>query len=713
MKQVVVKQGSVVVEDTPAPVLEPGTILVKVLHSCISVGTEMSGVKMSGAPLWKRALKQPDNVRKVVTMAASQGITKTRSVIKGKLEAGNATGYSACGVIVEVGEGIKDLEVGDIVACAGAQCAHHAELIRVPRNLSVKVPQTVTSSHASTVTLGAIALQGVRRATPSLGETFVVLGLGVLGQLAVQMLRANGCKVIALDLDPQRVKVAMEHGADYGLSNEEPLPNDAVYRITDGIGADGVIVTAATPSNEVLSTAFKMCRKKGRVVLVGDVGMDINRADIYKKELDFFISTSYGPGRYDDRYEEDGLDYPVSYVRWTENRNMMAYLSMIERREIRLEDIIHKTYPLEDAKTAYDALKNDASKPLMLLLEYNNNDDGKIYCRKIENLNALPFSKSNINIGLIGAGGFAKGVHLPNIQNSKIGFLYAVASRTGHNAIATAKQFGAEFGTSDYKELLDSPEVDAVVITTGHDTHGKMVLDALNANKHVLVEKPLALEAGELVEIERFYQGSEEQEKPVLLTGFNRRFSKYAREIHRLVSQRQGPLIISYRMNAGYIPLEHWVHGKVGGGRNRGEACHIYDLFIYLTGAKVESIKVEAISPKTAHYSKSDNFNVIMSFEDGSTANLIYTALGSKKYPKENLEVFFDEKVIKLDDYKNIEYYGCKGKSLTSNIPEKGHAEELSAFLDVIKNGGDWPIPLWQQIQATEIANKVEEFLGQ
>jgi threonine dehydrogenase-like Zn-dependent dehydrogenase len=329
VKQVLIRQGQAVVEEIPAPQVEPGTVLVRVDHSCISIGTEMSGIKTSSLPLWKRALKQPENVKKVVEMAVSQGVSRTTSVIQGRLSSGQPTGYSAAGTVLEVGEGIDDLQPGARVACAGAQCAHHAEIIRVPRNLTVPIPDNLELAVASTVTLGAIALQGVRRAQPTLGEVFVVLGLGILGQLTAQMLKANGCKVIGTDLDRKRIAIAQQLGMDIGIHPEDGDNIQQVARLTDGLGADGVIITAATPSDEVVSTAFQMCRKKGRVVLVGDVGLNLNRADFYQKELDFFISTSYGPGRYDNNYEEKGLDYPVSYVRWTENRNMAEYLRLV------------------------------------------------------------------------------------------------------------------------------------------------------------------------------------------------------------------------------------------------------------------------------------------------------------------------------------------------------------------------------------------------
>lgn len=710
MKQVLLKQGKAIIEQVPVPQLEPGCVLVKTDHSCISIGTELSGLKMSGAPLWKRALQQPENVKKVLQMVASSGIARTHSVVTGQLAAGTATGYSAAGTVLQVGAGITDLQPGDRVACAGAQCAHHAEFIRVPRNLTVQIPEPVSFPEASTVTLGAIAMQGVRRASPTLGETFVVIGLGVLGQLAMQMLKANGCRVIGVDLDPLRIQQATALGMDIGVLPEQGDNVEQVYRLTDAIGADGVIITAATPSDEVVSTAFKMCRKKGRVVLVGDVGLNLNRSDFYQKELDFFISSSYGPGRYDNNYEEKGLDYPVAYVRWTENRNMSEYLRLIAEKKIQIKPLIAATYVIDDAAQAYEALKSDQSKPLMVLLQYPNHIDNKTI--KIANPKALAAGPNSINLAVIGAGGFAKGMHLPNIEKLAAHYhIQAIVSRTGHNAVATAKQFSANYSTTDYHQVLQDPDVDAVLIATRHHLHAEMALLALRAGKHVLVEKPLALDMAELVKITEFYERSNQTALPVLLTGFNRRFSKYAQRIAEITSQRSNPMILNYRMNAGYIPLDHWIQSAEGGGRNLGEACHIYDLFTYLTNSQVLSVTAQTITPKTAYYQASDNFVATMTFADGSVATLTYTAMGAKDYPKEQLEVFVDGKTLVLNDYKSLKIYGAKAKGLETKTHEKGQQEELIAFANAIHKGGQWPIPLWQQIQATQISFQVEQQL--
>ena len=714
MKQVLIKQGRAVVEEVPAPLVEAGTVLVGVRSSCVSIGTEMSAVKASGEPLWKRALRQPENVKKVIEMLAQEGISRTRQAVEGQLSAGMPTGYSASGFILEVGSGVPDSKPGDRVACAGAQCAYHAEILRVPRNLAVPIPSGLGFEPASTVTLGAIALQGVRRARPTLGETFAVIGLGILGQLTAQLLRINGCRVVGTDLERSRIALARDLGMNAGFHPDDGNDVDMVARLTDGIGVDGVIITAATSSNEVIATAFRMCRKKGRVVLVGDVGLDLNRSDFYQKELDFFISASYGPGRYDRIYEEKGLDYPVGYVRWTENRNMSEYLRLVAEGKVNLVPLLTSTYPLEDAPKAYEALQGDADKPLMVLLSYPEvSGAGDPRVHRVLNPHAQPLGGSHVRIAVVGAGGFAKGMHLPNLRAlSKLYHLQAVVDRTGHDAASVARQFGASYSSTDFRKVLEDPDVDAVLICTRHNLHADMTLQALKEGKHVFVEKPLALTREELGKIQEFYKNREPSlSPPILLTGFNRRFSPYARAIRDATRERSSPMVLQYTMNAGPIPPDHWVHSPEGGGRNLGEACHIYDLSTYLTDSRVDSVFARSITPSTGHYGRRDNFIATISFADGSVASLVYTALGSNEYPKERLEVFADGKVLILDDYRKLSVFGAKGKGLETSRPEKGHREELVAFARVIREGGEWPIPLWQQVQATDVALQVEEEL--
>jgi predicted dehydrogenase/threonine dehydrogenase-like Zn-dependent dehydrogenase len=707
MKQVLVSGGAVRLDDVPAPQVEPGTVLVQMDHSCISIGTEMSGVKASGLPLWKRALRQPQHVKKVVDMVLADGLAQTRRLVRERMAVELPTGYSGAGVVVAVGDGVDEFSLGDRVACAGAQCAFHAEVVRIPRNLAVHIPDNVGFDEASSVALGAIALQGVRRAAPTLGETFVVIGLGILGQLTAQILRANGCRVIGIDLDRARIALAENHGMNWGVHPDDADDVVQVARITGGAGADGVIITAASPSNAIVSAAFRMCRRKARVVLVGDVGLDLQRADFYAKELDFFISTSYGPGRYDANYEEGGLDYPLAYMRWTEGRNMSEYLRLIAEGAVSLKPMIAAVHPIDEVAIAYGSLQSGADKPLMVLLSYSR-QQAEMTSRVLLAPRVSPIGRDIVRIALIGAGGFAKGMHLPNLAELESDYLLrAVVSRTGHNATATGKRFGAEYCATDYREVLADKDVDAVIIATRHDSHASMALEALQAGKHVLLEKPLALTESGVAAIEAFYADGATA-KPVLLTGFNRRFSPYAASIAAQVARRSNPMILNYRMNAGYIPLDHWVHGAEGGGRNRGEACHIYDLFTFFTGARVERVQANAISPKTGYYSSTDNFVASMTFDEGSVATLTYTALGAGEYPKERLDVFVDGTVISLDDYRHMAIAGSKQKPLTTRTQDKGQKEELRAFARAVRGEAAWPIPLWQQLQATRISFDVE-----
>ena len=707
MKQVLIRHGGVAVDDVPAPSVGAGEVLIRLEHSCISVGTEMSGVRTSNLPLWKRAMQRPQEIKKIVDRVRSHGLAETRALVKAKLDEAHPIGYSAAGIVADVGAGIDDLTVGDRVACGGSQSAFHAEIVSVPRNLVVAVPDSVPSADAAAVTLAAIALQGVRRAMPTIGETFVVIGLGLLGQITQQILRANGVRVIGVDLDAKRLELARRFGMEIGVHPDDATIPEHVARLTDGYGADGVIITAASADDGIVSTAFRSCRRKGRVVLVGDVGLDIARADIYAKELDFLVSTSYGPGRYDRTYEEAGLDYPLPYVRWTENRNMQECLRLMADGRLKIAPLVSDIYPVDRAVDAYDRLKGGTDQPLALLLSYPAEQTPPV--RMVAGPNVLASRPGAIRLAVVGAGGFARGTLLPIVAEMPESFTLAqVVTRQGHNAMNVARQFGARFGGTDVHAALTDPEVDAVMIATRHHLHGAMVLDALRAGKHVFVEKPLCLTQAELDAIADFYKSAGDA-APVLMVGFNRRFSPYADALKRATEARVAPLVANYRVNAGYIPGDSWVQGQEGGGRNLGEACHFYDLFTHLTGARVTQVNAVGLDPKTAHYKTNDNFVASLGFEDGSIASLTYTSLGAGGHPKERLDVYVDGKVLSVEDYQRYTAVGAKGdRNFETKRMEKGHREEMSAFARTIREGGEWPIPLWQQVQATQIALDVD-----
>lgn len=706
MIQAIIKKGKVLGEETPSPNVSEGSLLIKVVNSCISAGTEMSGVTNSGKSLIKRALEQPAQVAKVVNMAKSVGISKTIAKVKGTLDAGNATGYSISGVVIAVGDNVNGFKVGDRVTAAGAGIANHAEYVDVPQNLVMKMPKNLDFKKASTVTLGGIAMQGVRRADMKFGEFCVVTGAGILGLLAIQMLRHSGVRVAVLDLDESRLAIAKDLGVEIVINPTKEDPVKTIESWSGGHGVDCVLFTAATSSSAPLSQSFQMCKKKGKVVLVGVSGMEINRADIYQKELDFLISTSYGPGRYDKAYEDKGIDYPYAYVRWTENRNMTEYLRLLSTNEIQLDKLINGVYKIEEVTKAYESLQ-EANKPLMVLLDYGEVELGQIQeylnhdKKVIVNTNAKK-KDGVINVALVGSGGFATGMHLPNIEKLSSKYkLHAVMSRTGHSAKSAAKQYGAKYATTNYEDILNDKDVDLVMIATRHDSHAQLVLQALKAGKHVFVEKPLATNQEELNLIKEFYN-SDIENKPVLFTGFNRRFSKYTTEILKHTSKRNNPLFIQYRMNAGFIPLDHWVHED--GGRIVGEGCHIIDLMTSFVGEKVVSISCESITPKNNKFSSDDNKSIILKYEDGSVANIQYFAMGSKEFAKEYMEVHFDNKTIVMDDYKSLKGYGIKVNEIKTSLSEKGQFEELEIFYHTLSgNTEKWPIELWDMIQTTEI----------
>jgi predicted dehydrogenase/threonine dehydrogenase-like Zn-dependent dehydrogenase len=708
MKQVILTRTGIEVREVPAPQAEPGAVLVKVSRSCVSTGTELSGIKLSHLPLWKRALRRPDQVRQVIEMVRTQGLASTRDTVRSHLNLATPMGYSLSGTVVAAGAGVDDVFVGDRVGCAGGQAAFHAEYVSVPRNLVVTVPHEVGDDAASTVTLGAIALQGVRRAEPTLGETVVVVGLGILGQLTARILKASGVRTIGTDLSTERIAQARQHGLDLALLPDGDAPEQQVARLTGGVGADAVIVTAASASPDLLNAVLRMCRRKGRVVLVGDVPINIDRADVYAKEIDFRISTSYGPGRYDRNYEERGLDYPVAYVRWTENRNMQAYLDLVASGAVQVDDLTATRYPMAEAVAAYAALQAEP-KPLNVILVY---PEAAEPVRRVANPAVRAGQAGTVRLALVGAGGFAKSTLLPIIRDERERFTLAcVCARQGHTATAVAREHGAGYATTDFAAVLTDPGIDAVMIATRHDKHAGMALAALRAGKHVFVEKPLCLNVAELASISEFYSGGQDG-KPLLMTGFNRRFSPTACAIAQAVASRTNPLMMNYRVNAGYFPADTWAHGPEGGGRNIGEACHFYDLFVMLVGGGARSIQAATVRPQTAYYSRRDNFVALLTFVDGSVANLTYTALGSPQFPKEQLDIFVDGNVYSTDDFKSASGSGPSAAKLRAVVGGKGHREELVAFADAIKNGGDWPIPLWQQIEAMRIAFAVEDAIG-
>ncbi|THV61233.1 oxidoreductase [Flagellimonas alvinocaridis] len=697
MLQAIIKKGKVIAEEVPSPILSEGEVLIAVSYSCISAGTELKSVGNSGENLLVRAMKQPENLKKVIDLAKAQGIAKAFSKVQQKVKYGTPTGYSNAGIVIAVGEGVNNIKVGDKVAAAGAGLANHAEYVVVPQNLVMKVPEALDLQLASTVTLGGIALQGVRRADLRMGEFGVVIGAGILGLLTVQFLKNSGIRTIVSDINEDRLKIAKELGADLVIN---PAKTDLVKTVTDftgGYGADGIIFTAATASSEPLSDAFKSCKKKGRVILVGVSGMEIKRGDIYQKELDFKISTSYGPGRYDRQYEDLGHDYPYAYVRWTENRNMAEYLRMLQEDKVKLDLLINKVYPIDQAEEAYDSLQGP-EKPIIVLLSYEPKEAEEANAKVVVNPE-FSSKREVLNVALVGAGSFATAMHLPNMEKMKDKYaLYAVVNRTGHKGKSVATHFNAKYVTSDIADVLNDDEVDLVFITTQHKDHASLVLQSLQAGKHVFVEKPLATNQEDLDKIVAFYKDDSVSEKPFLLTGFNRRFSKYAQEINEHTKNRINPLYVSYRINAGFKPSDDAIHEH--GGRVVGEVCHFIDLISFLTNAPLVSVSVDKISPNNDQVRDDDNVAIVLKYQDGSVGNLQYFSVGNKSYQKENLEVHYDGKTIIMDDFKKLTGYGLKVNELMGKIPEKGQYEELLHMHEAI-TAGKWAITLEDMVQTT------------
>ena len=687
MKQVLSGRHGVKLEDVPRPLIQGGHVLVRVSYSLISSGTEASSVSGAQEQPLKRAAEQPALFLRLAHYLRDHGLSHTVMLLKEKLNSLSALGYSCAGTVVEVAEDVTDFKPGDRVACGGGGVASHAEMVLVPRNLVVPVPQQVSLKDAASVAVGAIALQGVRRSDPRLGEFAAVIGLGLLGQLTVQILAAANCRVIGIDVDERRVELARKMGAECALALPEGNWREAVNALTQGRGVDTCLITASSESNSVIQNAMEITRRKGRVVLIGSVGMGLQRHPFYEKELDLLISCSYGPGRYDSAYESKGVDYPYAYVRWTENRNMAEYLRLLSRGSVRLESIVEAEYSLDRVGEAYAHLISaEANKPIGVVLAYPDRTNEAPRQDSVVTFQRAS-SSNKVRVALLGAGSFARSTHLPNLKAaSDIFELRAVATRTGASARNLAGIFGAAYATTDFEEVLADPEIDAVIICTRHDLHAKLVLAALSAGKHVFVEKPLCITRAELnaikgVQSANALQAGASGGLPVLMVGYNRRFSPHTQRLKAALDRRSGPFLATYRVNAGHLPAEHWVHSEEGGGRLIGEGCHMLDLLQYLAGSPAYQVTAEPLPGGSSERNGNDNFQVTLRFADGSVGTLIYTSEGGAGLPKEYLEVHFDRQSVVLDDFSRLtRYAGGAAKILTKSTQDKGHRQALEAF---------------------------------
>jgi predicted dehydrogenase/threonine dehydrogenase-like Zn-dependent dehydrogenase len=701
MKQVVqnFRTGQLDVEELAPPALRPGGVLVRTACSLISAGTERTIVETAQSSLIGKARGRPDLVRQVFDSFKREGLSSTYEKVKAKLSQSKALGYSASGVVTAVGGGAQEFRVGDRVACAGGGYASHAEVNFVPMNLCCRLPEGVSQESACYTTVGAIALQGIRQADPRLGEAVAVIGLGLVGQLTVQLLKAAGCQVLGVDIDQAACDLARKSGAD-AVAADPASAREACDSLTSGRGADCIVITAATKSSEPIELAAELARDRARVVVVGLVGMDVPRHSFFAKELELRLSRSYGPGRYDPHYEEKGNDYPIGYVRWTEKRNMEAFLRLIAEGKVNTELLTTHRFEVAQATQAYDLILSGGGRFCGVVLEYPvANHQSANPPREIKSRSTRT---GETGISFVGAGNFARGVLLPIVKRAAKVQLQGIGAATGLSAKNAAEQFGFSYSTTDYQEILGDDRSEVVFIATRHDSHASLAMEALARGKHVFVEKPLAVNEEGLRQV----VAAARESNAVLMVGYNRRFAPIAREIRERFATRAAPMTIAYRVNAGQLPREHWTHDCAeGGGRIIGEACHFMDFVQYLTGALPVRVSAETV-PQTRVAGMVDDSTVIsMSMSDGSVASIVYTASGDSSVAKEHIEIFCDRSIATIDDFRNgTIVHDRKTTKLGRSAQDKGHAAEVNAFLEAVQGLTGAPIGL-ESLVATTLAS--------
>ncbi|EIY46552.1 MULTISPECIES: bi-domain-containing oxidoreductase [Bacteroides] len=688
MKQIIqdLQSGQTILEEVPVPQVKSGSVLIQTTRTLVSLGTERMLVEFGKANLIDKARQQPDKVKQVLDKIKTDGLQPTLEAVFNKLGQPLPLGYCNVGKVVAIGKGVTDFVIGDRVASNG----NHAEFVCVPKNLVAKIPDNVSDDEATFTVIGSIGLQGIRLLNPQLGETIVVIGLGLIGLVSAEILKANGCRVIGVDFDQQKVDIARQKGI-IAINPSKGLDIvKYVTELTESVGADGVLITASAKSNDVIHQACEMSRKRGRIVLVGVIGLDMRRDDFYKKELSFQVSCSYGPGRYDENYEYKGQDYPLPYVRWTEKRNFETILQIISSGALDVKSLITEKVSLEHYLYIYGDMRKQGS--IASIIQFPT--DTKI--ETVISINTRDFVNTKGKMGIIGAGNFTSATVLPSLAKAKANIKY-IASAQGLSAKVLAKKVNATYATSDYREILKDNDVDLVIITTRHNLHASMVLETLQAGKSVFVEKPLCLNEQQLNEIIRAYQNS--SEKITLTVGFNRRFSPFAMKMKQLMGN--APKNIVATMNAGFIPVDVWVHDlEIGGGRIIGEACHFIDLCSYLADSKVISVCMNALGKNPQE--NTDNVSILLRYENGSNAVINYFANGSKSYAKERVEVFSQERILILDNWRKLTGYGIKGFSSISSRMDKGHKTQFKLLNERIKKGGEALIPFESIVNTTK-----------
>lgn len=687
MKQIIqdLKSGATILEEVPVPQVKAGYVLIQTTRTLVSLGTERMLVEFGKANLIDKARQQPDKVKQVLDKIKTDGLQPTLEAVFNKLGQPLPLGYCNVGKVMAVGRGVTEFVVGDRVASNG----NHAEYVCIPKNLVAKIPENVTDEEATFTVIGSIGLQGIRLLNPQLGECVVVVGLGLIGLVAAELLKANGCKVIGVDFDQQKVDIAKNKGI-YAINPKNGIdPVKYVEEVTGGVGADGVLITASAKGDEVIHQACLMSRKRGRVVLVGVIGLNMRRDDFYKKELSFQVSCSYGAGRYDEEYENKGHDYPLAYVRWTEKRNFETILSAISSKMLDVQPLITEEVELVNYAEIYGDMRKHGSIASILKFPVDSTIERVVPVG--ENRTMVGSGK----LGIIGAGNFASATIIPALKKVNAPIKY-IASAQGLTAKVLAKKAQAENATSDYRVMLDDPEINMVIITTRHNLHASMVMETLEAGKSVFVEKPLCLNEEELQNIENAYM--KVSDKITLTVGFNRRFSPFAVKMKALVGG--GPKNIVATMNAGYIPPEAWVQDmEVGGGRVIGEACHFIDLCSFLADSKVVAVCMNALGENPQE--NTDNVSILLKYENGTNAVINYFANGSKSYVKERVEVFSQEKVLVLDNWRKLEGFGVKGFSKMTGTMDKGHKRQFALLNERLQKGGEALIPFESIVNTT------------
>ncbi|MGD8885860.1 MAG: bi-domain-containing oxidoreductase, partial [Gammaproteobacteria bacterium] len=704
--------GETIIEDIPCPKVPKGAVLIRTRSTLVSAGTERMLVDFGKANWIDKARQQPDKVRMVVDKIKTDGLAPTLDAVRAKLNQPLPMGYCNVGTVVEVGEGVSEFSVGDRVVSNGK----HAEVVAVAKNLCAKIPDNVTDEQAVFTVIGAIGLQGIRLAQPTLGETFVVTGLGLIGLITVQLLRAHGCRVVGIDFDAEKLALARDLGAEtVNLSaGEDPIAITESY--SRGRGVDGVLITAATKSNEPVHQAAQMCRKRGRIVLVGVTGLELSRADFFEKELSFQVSCSYGPGRYDPDYEEEGHDYPVGFVRWTEQRNFEAVLDMLASERLETYSLISHRFQFDNAQEAYELVGSDQPS-LGIVLNYKTATDlpdAELTKRTLTIAKNFARESSDATVSFIGAGNYASQVLIPAFKNTGAN-LRSVVSAGGVSAVTAARKNGFSEVTTEAGEVFADNDVNTVVVATRHDSHADLVCRALSAGKHVFVEKPLALTQDELQTITDTYTPlGIDQPAPLLMVGFNRRFAPHVQKIKSLISHVKEPKTFVMTVNAGAIPADHWTQDpKIGGGRIIGEGCHFIDLLRYLAAQPINNIQAMVMRNPADGCINDDKVTFSLQFEDGSFGTVHYLANGHKSFPKERLEVFCAGRILQLDNFRRLTGYGWPGfKNQKLWRQDKGNNACAVAFINAINEGQPSPIPFNELVEVTKASIEIADIIN-